>query len=500
MADVGSLARSPLFEALAASAPDAIVTIDSDSTILSADSAVEQIFGYSPDELIGTALTRLMPEHLRQRHSDGLARYIATGAKGIPWTGVELTGLRKDGQEIPIEISFGEFVDDHGHRRFSGFIRDISSRIEQQQRLREALSHLRLQADQLASVEQAIIVTDFAGCVLSWNAFAERLYGWRAEEAIGQLLTDLFVGVDVLPHAGTVTERLRSGEKANYERRVRTRDGRTIWVSITAAPIRDTSGRVSRIIGVSTDITERVRLEEQFLHAQKMDAVGRLASGVAHDFNNLLTVITAHTDLLAEHMVAGSQEAADLAEIAAAARRATALTRQLLTFGRQQSATRERVELNVVLRDLLNMLRRLIGANIEIEMCLAEDTPVVLADIGQLEQVITNLVVNARDAMPRGGQLVVSTGSRIVTQQLAVASRMKPGRFATLSVRDSGTGISPDIRARLFEPFFSTKPAGKGTGLGLATVHTIVQGMDGFIEIDSEEGKGSTFTVHLPAL
>ena len=496
MADVG-IVSSSVFEALAESAPDVIVTIDGHSTILTANAAVERVFGYTPEELIGRRLTTLMPERLRERHDAGLARYRSTGRKGIPWTGVELTGLRKDGSEVPIEISFGEFTDGGGRSIFSGFIRDISERIEQQRRLQAALAELRFQQHQLASVEQAIVATDPSGRVLSWNTHAERLYGLSAAEAIGRTVAELLQPMNEVH--GRALELLRAGEKLSWEREVALRDGRRVWVAVSAAPVRDADGNITQIIGVSSDITKRVGLEQQFLQAQKLDAVGRLASGVAHDFNNLLTVIHSHAELLSPAMPPHSQEADDLAGIMKAVERATELTRQLLAFSRPQQASHLLLDVNAVVGDLQKMLRRMINRDVMMHVELGADVLPARVDRGQLEQAIMNLVVNARDAMPDGGDMHISTGSAAVAAPVASRWSVRSGAYVTIAVRDDGIGMTPETRSRIFEPFFTTKPRDKGTGLGLATVYSIVKGAGGFVDVQSAPGAGSTFTIHLPA-
>ena len=495
MADDDARPATTLFEALAESAPDAIVTIDAGSIILSANRAVERLFGHQAESLVGQPLTVLMPEPLRARHRQGFARYLASGTKNIPWTGVHLTGLTRDGREIPVEISFGEFVAADGRRVYSGFIRDISDRVAQQRALQQALDDLRFQAHVLASVEQAIISTDARGVVLAWNEHAERLYGWRASEAIGRRLDEMVPAAGDSHALERATRRLRRGEKVHYEQEVRRRDGQAIWISVHAAPIRDENGRVERIVGTSSDITERRRLEAQFLQAQKMDAVGQLAGGVAHDFNNLLTVIKAHAEFLAAALPPDSEPAADVAEITKATSRAAALTRQLLAFSRQQRMEQKPVDVNRVVGDLEKMLRRVIGVHIGVTLERGLDVPVVLVDPGQLEQAIVNLVVNARDAMPSGGALRITT-SRVVAR--GDEPERHTGTYAAISVADNGHGMTPEVQARVFEPFFTTKSAEKGTGLGLATVYGIVKQSRGFIDVRSAPGKGATFTMHLP--
>ena len=500
MADEVVSPASSLFEALAESAPDAIVTIDEAGTVLSANSAVRRIFGYEPSGLLGQPLAMLIPERLRNRHFEGLARYLATGRKRLDWTGTRLSGLRSDGTEVPIEVSFGEFVDPSGRRLFSGFIRDVSEQLESQRRLALAHEDLNLHAQILAAVEQAIISTDTSGTVLTWNRHAETLYGWTAEQAVGKKLRDLLDPAYEFGDESQSVKRLAAGERVAYQRQVRRRDGESRWVSVVAAPMFDAAGKVSHYVGMSVDITDRVNLQTQLQEAQKLDAVGRLAGGVAHDFNNLLTVIVANTELAAANLPPGSEAAADLAEVSRAAMRGSALTRQLLTFGRREPVETTTLNVNRVVCDVAEMLRRVIGEDVAMQVNTSPDTPAVIANHGQLEQAITNLVINARDAMPAGGALTIETkrveaaDTPMATEQAGTAA----ASFAAIVVRDTGHGMSERVRTRVFEPFFTTKSPDKGTGLGLASVYGIVKAANGAIDVASKVGEGSTFTIFLP--
>jgi two-component system cell cycle sensor histidine kinase/response regulator CckA len=278
----------------------------------------------------------------------------------------------------------------------------------------------------------------------------------------------------------------------------RTKDGRILDVEVTAHEI-SFYGKPARL-ALLTDVTEQRRLEDQLRQSQKMEAVGRLAGGVAHDFNNLLTVIQGYADLLRNDPGGDQREERTEAidQIRIASKRAAALTGQLLAFSRQQVLQPKILELNAVVSNLAPMLRRVIGEDIELVTNLDPRGESVLADAGQLEQVIMNLVVNSRDAMPQGGTLTVETGSADVAEAPGIELEAPPGRYARLTVKDTGTGLSPQVQARVFEPFFTTKEVGKGTGLGLATVYGIVKQSGGFVQLHSELGHGATFNVYLP--
>jgi signal transduction histidine kinase/CheY-like chemotaxis protein len=273
--------------------------------------------------------------------------------------------------------------------------------------------------------------------------------------------------------------------------------GQRHWLA-TVFPVRDDAGTVSGAGLLVLDTTAHQELELRYLQAQKMDAVGRLAGGVAHDFNNLLTVILSYSAMTIDALPRTNPLRADIEEIRDAGTRAAALTRQLLAFSRNAVLQPRLVNLNGVATNMERMLRRLIGEDVLLVLDLAADLHDVHADPGQLEQIIMNLAVNARDAMPGGGRLFLETRNRRVTSEMSLRSGAGAGEFVTLTVRDEGGGMSPEVQAHLFEPFFTTKPPGKGTGLGLATVYGIVRQSGGEVEVTSSPGAGTTVTVHLP--
>jgi two-component system cell cycle sensor histidine kinase/response regulator CckA len=295
---------------------------------------------------------------------------------------------------------------------------------------------------------------------------------------------------------------LQAAGAYDVEYRIVRPDGSTRWIRDRAFPIRNASGQVYRVAGVAEDVTSRRQLEEQFRHAQKMEAIGQLAAGVAHDFNNLLTVMCGNAELLlldpAQH---DSQTGECLKEITAAAERAASLTRQLLVFSRKQAMRSQPLSLNDVISNLTRMLKRIIGEDIELQCHLAVSLPFVDGDAAMLEQVLVNLVVNARDAMPRGGQIHIATDKLALGTDCAKTNpEARAGEFVCLMIRDTGTGIAPKDIPHLFEPFFTTKEPGKGTGLGLATAYGIIKQHQGWIEVSSLFGKGTVFKIFLPAI
>jgi PAS domain S-box-containing protein len=337
------------------------------------------------------------------------------------------------------------------------------------------------------------IVVTVEGVIREANPGMTDILGYPLDELLGRPVTD-FIPAEL--HA-EVARRVREGVEGRYEFEVRRKDGRTILLEATTKnlPVGGRPGRISAV----RDITSLRSLEHQLRQAQKMEAVGRLAGGVAHDFNNLLTAIFGYAELLAEDLPSDHPGREDLKEIRTAATRASALTRQLLAFSRQQVLQPVVLNLNDVVENVDKMLHRLLGEDVELESHLARDLGNVRADAGQIEQVIMNLTVNARDAMPTGGKITIETAN--VDLDAGYADRHQPvlpGRFVMLAVSDTGTGMDETTKAKVFEPFFTTKEAGKGTGLGLATVYGIVKQSGGYIWLYSEPSQGATFKIYLP--
>ena len=360
--------------------------------------------------------------------------------------------------------------------------------------LRDANEHL---AAVIQSSPLAIYTLDPTSTVRTWNRAAEALYGWQAEEVIGRPLPT--VAQDMEDHLRMRDRALRGEAVRGVEVTRRRKDGASINISLSVAPLHDAAGRVTGILSIAADLTEMRQLEVQYRQAQKMEAVGRLAGGIAHDFNNLLTAIIGTTSLVLEDMGLESRARLDIQEIEKAAKRAAGLTRQLLIFSRQQVLEPRALDLNALVANLEKMLHRLIGADIELRTKQAAALGAVRADPGQLEQAIVNLVVNARDAMPQGGRLTIETAD-VELDRSYVAGHVptQPGPYVLLAISDTGVGMDGATKARLFEPFFTTKEPGRGTGLGLATVYGIVKQSGGYIWAYSELGHGTTFKIYLP--
>jgi len=351
------------------------------------------------------------------------------------------------------------------------------------------------------SAGDAIVSADSRGEITYFNPGAERAFGYSAEEAIGRPLTLLMPERLQEAHRRGLQRYLKTGEARVIGRPVeltgKRKDGTEFPVELSLASWG--GGKAPSFVAIIRDITDRKKLETRLQQAQKMDAVGRLAGGIAHDFNNLLTVIAGYSDLLLEKLAVDDSSRADVSEIKRAAERAAGLTSQLLAFSRQQVLQPRVLELSSVVTQVDNLLRRLIGENIELITRLDHDTGRVKADPGLLEQILINLALNARDAMPQGGKLTIETGNVDLDEADARTHIPAiPGRYVALALSDTGVGMDKETQARIFEPFFTTKPKGKGTGLGLAMVYGTVKQSQGFIWVYSERGLGTTVKIHFP--
>ena len=345
----------------------------------------------------------------------------------------------------------------------------------------------------LENIGDGVFITDRQGRYLDVNPRACEVTGYSRNELLGLNTADTYVPEERTGVPDRLAEIARSGS-ASYERSLLRKDGSVITVEVNAQAL-----PAGNLLATVRDVTERKRLEEQLRQAQKMEAVGRLAGGVAHDFNNVLTAIFGYADLMAEEFSPGHPGLQDLEEIRKAASRASALTRQLLAFSRQQVLAPVVLSVNDLVEDVDKMLRRLLGEDVELRVALARDAGNVRADPGQIQQVIMNLVVNARDAMPTGGKLLIETADAELTEQYAeLHQAVIPGPYVMIAVSDTGVGMDAQTKARIFEPFFTTKEKGKGTGLGLSTVYGIVKQSGGYVWVYSESGRGTTFKVYLP--
>ncbi|HMD18483.1 MAG TPA: PAS domain S-box protein [Terriglobales bacterium] len=501
------LLSSDLLETL----PDAIVAVDRAGTIVQVNSQTQELFGYDRDELIGQKVEMLVPENYRREHHHHRENFAQTPKARRMGAGLDLFGRRRNGSEFPVEISLSPVSTEHGIFVLSA-IRDISDRKQIEEELRRAheelyqktVEQLGESRSRLASIidssEDAIISKSLDGTITSWNKGAERIYGYTPEEVIGKNIS-LLAPTDHPDEIPEILRKISRGESVEHDESVRvTKDGRHLDVSISVSPLRDAKGDIIGASAIERDITAQKRAEGQIHQSQKMEAIGRLAGGVAHDFNNILGIINACAEFLRDRLDPAAESSKYIENIKKSIERGSSLTRQLLTFSRSSVIQPCVLDLNERLKDVGKLLRPLMGDDVEILIVSKSPTAVVEADPGQLDQIVVNLAVNARDAMPRGGKFILETRAERFDEGFAEQHQaMSAGKYVVLAVSDTGNGMDEATASRIFEPFFTTKEMGKGTGLGLATVYGIVKQSAGHILVYSELGHGTTFKIYLPS-
>jgi PAS domain S-box-containing protein len=480
---------------------DAIITMDHEGLIRGWNLAAERIFGYPESTALGRPLAELIiPTAVRQRLYQGLAHYLSTGHGPVLENRLEMLAVRADGNEFPAELTVTR-IPVEGPAMFTGYLRDITARKQLEDQFHQSQARLQHVVASSPAVLFTLSVIDDQTPGIAWTSDnLSEMLGYSPAAALGQ---NWWLG-NVHPEdrdqvVAQFQHDLLNHSRSTYEYRFRHGDGSYRWTRCELRVIRDAAGRPGEVVGSWTDITERRHLEDQYRQAQKMDAFGQLAGGVAHDFNNLLTIINGYADILLDSLPPDDPNRALLSEIHKAGERSAGLTRQLLAFSRQQILAPRVLDLNVVVADTASMLRRVIGEDVRLSTTTAQGLWPVKADPGQIEQILLNLAVNARDAMPTGGKLTLETRNVQLDKDYAAQHPdVRPGPHVLLAVSDTGCGMTPVVRAKIFEPFFTTKEVGKGTGLGLATVYGIVKQSGGHVSVYSETGLGTTFKVYLP--
>ncbi len=488
------------FRSLIENALDIVTVIDGEGLVQYVSPSLERVLGLAPEAWVGTNLADLV-------HPDDRTAVLTMIAETFERPGatetLEYRTRHADGNWHVIGSLGASFPNQEGRPRAVVNSRDITQGKLAEEALRESEARHRTLVE---NVPVGIHEVGRDGRLLTMNRAGLRMFGFDDEQAVrGLHLTELASAAD-RERVAAFLEVVLDGHGSEFELEVEVAgEHRFLWSGLM--PLTDGSGQVIKAIGHTQDVTERRRaeheretLEQQLRQSQKMESLGQLAAGVAHDFNNLLTVIAGHATLLEMLPESRSAESTEhLAVIRSALERATGLSRQLLAFGRRQVLQADVLELNKVVGGVHGILRRLIGEDVVLSLELDEQQDRVRADPVQLEQVLLNLAVNARDAMPDGGTLAVRTRRHTLGSPATVGgARLGAGNWAALSVTDSGSGITPEVRVKMFEPFFTTKPRGKGTGLGLSTVYGIVKQSGGQIGVDSVIGKGTTISVFLP--
>ncbi len=495
------------------SAQDVIYCHDLQGRVLEINPAAEKLFGYRREEARSVKALDLVVPESRPAVLSAIDRLLAGHETTVRY---EATLLTRDGRRIILEFITWLVLENGKPVAFQGIGRDLTERRLSERALRESEERFRQIFD---AAPLGIVLVSLDGKILRANRAVCNWLEYTPEEVVGRRHTEFILPEDV-EETMRLARRLAEDPKPSSfqaERRCLTKSGQVVWGRFTVVVVRDSGGKPQYLLGMIEDITQQRMLEEQVRHAQKMEAVGQLAAGIAHEFNNLLTVVAGYAGLLERRLSPTSIERSSpdvlhryAKDILTAVSRASVLTGQLLAFGRRQQQHLAPLDLNELVLDTVRMLRPLLEPHISIVTNLAPDLGIVVADRQQLEQVITNLAVNARDAMPKGGTLTLTTcnvwhesppemNNRTTFRQTTARDetlQMHP--YVMLAVTDTGVGMSEEVRRRIFEPFFTTKPVGKGTGLGLSVVEGIIAQNKGFITVESEVGKGTTFRILLP--
>jgi two-component system cell cycle sensor histidine kinase/response regulator CckA len=465
-----------------------LVIADFDGVIIDVNKAFSIIYGYSKKEALGMHATQLIHPDFHHVFADFMTSVKQNGS----FAG-ETVDLKKDGTRMNIDVS-GSIITVDDKPYMLALLRDIT-----EWKLAQA-EIIRLSQ----AVEQSpasIVITGLDGSIEYVNPKFSQITGYSFDEARGRNPNILKSGDTPPEEYKKMWEIIKSGKVWEGEFHNKTKDGKFFWEKATLAPIFDESGEIVNYLAVKKDITEQKALEAQLQQSQKMEAIGLLAGGVAHDFNNLLTIINGYSGIILSEVDRFHPVFEKVKQIMSAGERAASLTRQLLAFSRKQVLRPEVLGINQLVTGMESLLRRLIGEHIDLVMIYADHLKSVKADQGQIEQVIMNLVVNARDAMPNGGFLTIETKNIFLDEyHTAFHADMQSGDYVMMRISDTGMGMDKETCDQIFDPFFTTKEPGKGTGLGLSTVYGILRQSRGWIQVNSEIGKGAEFEVYLPAI
>jgi PAS domain S-box-containing protein len=495
--DISDLKKSrqtlKLFESCFSSINDVILVMDATSIdssgpqIVYANEALERVIGYAPSELLGRSPTFIKGE---QNDSAVLAEIWEAMRQHKPLRR-HVVNRSKDGRELHMELDVAPIFD--GDARCTHFVGVYHDTTE----LRQMSGQIEEQMAFLDKAQDAIVMQDLEGRVLSWNKAAERIYGWTGEEILNRKIAD-FIYFDPRKFDEINAITLEKGEWCGDQRHV-SKDRRELTVETRRFLLRGKDGRPKSVLGVKTNVTEKRKIEVQFIRAQRMASLGLLAGNIAHDLNNVLTPIMLSIDML-ENMVQDPQAKPILETIELSARRGSDIVQQVLSFARGMEGQRIVIQPKYMIREIEHIIRDTFPKDIRLQFSLPYDTWTIIGDPTQVQQVLLNLCVNARDAMPKGGTLAIEAKNCLVDEHyVAMNPQAHPGMYVAISVTDGGVGIPEDIIDKIFEPFFTTKDVGKGTGLGLSSVQAIVKSHGGFINVVSEPNHGTTFKIYLPA-
>jgi PAS domain S-box-containing protein len=476
---------------------DGVILIDAGGSVLMLNSACEKLFQYEASEVIGRNVKMLMPQPYREEHDGYLDSFNRTGKQKIIGIGREVYGQRKDGTTFPMDLSVGEAKQDEGSI-FVGIIHDLTERERAERKLRESNARLKAVVD---TAVDGVILIDAGGCILKFNPACEKLFQYRSEEVLRQNVKMLMPSSYRVEHDGYIQNFLSTGERKiiGIGREVlgQRKDGSTFPMDLSVGEARQEGESI--FVGIIHDLTERKRTEELLVQAQKMEMVGQLSGGIAHDFNNLLTVIVGNAEFLSEKLKA-RQDLQQLAEdIGRAGDRGAELTQRLLAFGRRQVLRPVEIDCNELLGSMHKLLQRTLRQDVEIKADFDPELSFAFADAAQLESAVLNLAVNAQDAMLSGGRLTISTANASLDEHYkSLHPEVASGEYVLIAITDDGEGMSKEVIERAFEPFYTTKEVGKGSGLGLSMVYGFVKQSNGHVAIYSEPGLGTTVRIYLP--
>jgi PAS domain S-box-containing protein len=487
-----------LLRAVVDTAVDGVILIDAVGRVLMFNPACEKLFGYAAADVIGQNVKMLMPSPYRGEHDRYLESYSATAVKKIIGIGREVRGQRKDGSTFPMDLSVGEAKQD-GRPIFVGIIHDLTEREQAERKNRETAARLT------ALVETAVdgvIMIDAAGCILMFNPACEKLFGYASAQVLGQNVKVLMPApyrdehdryLDNF-HTTHVKKIIGIGREVTGQRM----DGTKFPMNLSVGEAKQEGESI--FVGIVHDLSGRKHTEEQLIQAQKMEAVGQLSGGIAHDFNNLLTVIVGNAEFLSEELRARAdlQKLADV--IVQAGERGAELTQRLLAYGRRQTLNPVEIDCNKLVAGMRKLMQRTLSEEIDIRVSLEPDLAVAYADAGQLENAILNLAINAKDAMTKGGTISITTANMNLDDRYRAQHPEVPvGNYVMIAITDDGHGMPKEVLERVFEPFYTTKDVGKGSGLGLSMVYGFVKQSNGHVAIYSEPALGTTVRIYLPA-
>ncbi len=506
-------------ELILEAAGEGIIGINCEGIIIFVNPSASKMLGYSIEELIGENHHEKI-HYLNQnglRYEEENCPIFKTCKYGITNKGQDEVFWRKDGSSFPVEYMSTPMIENEQVIGAVVTFKDLTERRKELQEIEEKLAHLEYLWSSLKKAEEAqketekryrsffnesrdsVFMTSTTWQLTDINKSALEFFEYDKNEIFRLHLQELFLNASDFLNFEQIIK--RNSSVKDFEAKLIKKSGLEIDCLITASTQIDDEGNILGYYGIIHDITDRKKLEQQLLHAQKMEAVGRLAGGVAHDFNNILTAIIGYGKLLKEEMEPDNPLQNYNTQILNSAERAANLTRALLTFSRKQIISPKPVNINDLINGITRLLNRLIGEDIELITHLSEKDLTIMADSTQIEQVLMNLATNARDAMPGGGTLIIKTDlASFDSEYIKLHGYGKPGNYALISVEDTGTGIDEKIRERIFEPFFTTKEVGKGTGLGLAMVYGIIKQHEGYINVYSVKNKGTTFKIYLPLI